>query len=65
VKRDIWAAITFLVTGLLFYLAQTSPPSESLLSDRDSGFEESITVGEPAPQVSADPVLDLGRMRDS
>jgi hypothetical protein len=44
VKREIWATITFLVTGLLFYLAQTSPPSASHLSQGDSALEDTVMV---------------------
>jgi len=43
-KRDIWATITFLVTGLLFYLAQTSPPSASLISEEDAAREDTVMV---------------------
>ncbi len=47
-KRDIWAAITFLVTGLLFYLAQASPPAEAIHSDLDSAREDVVMEGKQA-----------------
>jgi hypothetical protein len=47
-KRDIWATITFLVTGLLFYLAQTSPPSVPVLSEGDAAWEDTVMVEEQA-----------------
>ena len=47
-KREIWATITFLVTGLLFYLAQTSPPSASPISDGDAARQDTVMVGKQA-----------------
>lgn len=64
-KRDIWAAITFLVTGLLFYLAQTAPPSETLLSDRGSTTEDSSKTGDCSSNAPADLTFESFVGRDS
>jgi hypothetical protein len=45
-KREIWATVTFLVTGLLFYLAQTSPPSAPVLPEGDAAWEDTVMVEE-------------------
>jgi len=52
VKRDILAAITFLTTGLLLYLAQVGRPPQEVLSSRDEfGAVETVLVQEGAPET--------------
>lgn len=66
VKKDIIAAITFIVTGLLFYAVQTDGKALELFS---SGLEcEMVTpvqVGETAPEIAPAEILELGITRDS
>ena len=52
-KRDIWAAITFLTTLVLFYLAQVEGTPQKVLSSADeSGAVETVVVGESATETA-------------
>ena len=51
-KRDILAAITFLTTGLLLFLAQVEGPPQKVLSTGDEfGVIETVLVQEGAPET--------------
>jgi hypothetical protein len=66
VKKDIWAAIAFLTTGLLFYLAQVDGAPQQLSSSSEAlGSEERIMVEEGAPETSEELPLMFPRIRDS
>ena len=66
VKKDIWAAIAFLTTGLLFYLAQVEGAPKQLSSSSEAlGTEETILVEEDAPETPEELPLMFPRIRDS
>ena len=47
-KKDIIAAITFLVTGILFFAVQTDGKTGELFSQRiECDMQEVVLVGEP------------------
>ena len=65
-KKDILAALTFLATGLLFYVAQTEGAGNALLSaDWVCPVTESVVVKKAAPEAPADFNLKDGVTRDS
>jgi len=58
VKRDIMAALTFLVTGYLFYLVQTAPELGPMARSGGSGGAQSTYVTESlAPHLT--PTVEL------
>ena len=65
-KKDIWAAITFLVTGLLFYLAQVGDtPTKAFSPDEECGVTETVVVEQSPPEASQSLFLTDPRSRDS
>lgn len=66
VKKDILAAITFLMTGLIFYVVQTDSKVDELLS---SGIEceaaETIVVRENTSKAEMDFTFQDEGTRDS
>lgn len=64
-KRDIWATITFLITGLLFYLAQTSASSACFPPEGDPAYGETVMVGAPAPRASENLLSERALRRES
>ena len=66
VKKDIFAAITFLTAGFLFYLAQTvGEPQKVLSAETDSGVVETIVVEKIAPQAPEKLFVRDPQTRDS
>jgi hypothetical protein len=66
VKKDILAAITFLTTGVLIYLAQVDgAPQKVLSSDDECGVVETIVVEENSPETPKELVFRDPRTRDS
>lgn len=62
VKRDVVAAITFLMTGLLFYLARVEGPTKNELSSESGcGNPEAVMVGDSSIQAPVD--LVIGSLR--
>ena len=65
-KKDILAAITFLVTGLLFYMIQTGGTAEKLLSsEMECGSSETVLMGKTTPESPLSVSFDGGVTRDS
>jgi len=66
VKKDILAAITFLMTGLIFYVVQTDSKVDELLS---SGIEceaaGTVVVGENTSKAEMDLTFQDEGTRDS
>ena len=66
VKKDILAAITFLMTGLIFYVVQTDSKVDELLS---SGIEceaaETVVVGENSSKAEMNLTFQDEGTRDS
>jgi len=55
VKKDILAAITFLTTGLLFYLVQVEgAPQQGPSAGDECRVMETIAVEKGAPQLPAE-----------
>jgi len=66
VKKDIWAAVTFLTTGVLFYLAQVDgTPQKVLSSDDECGEVEAVVVEESAPEGPKEVFIRNSKTRDS
>jgi hypothetical protein len=67
VKKDILAAITFLATGLLFYVIQTGgQPDEYFTSSVGCDAAETVWVKKAAPEATPPITLDSsGQTRDS
>ena len=65
-KKDILAALTFLVTGLLFYVVQTGETGEGLQSMRDGcPTAEAVMVKQAPAEAPAVLILKKGSTRDS
>lgn len=65
-KKDILAAITFLTTGLLFYLVQADgAPRTTLSSGDECGVVETIAVEEGVPEGTGEDFFKIPRTRDS
>ena len=66
VKKDIWAAITFLTTGALFYLAQADvAPQKVFSSSGECGAVETIMATKNVPETLEAVPLPILRTRDS
>lgn len=66
VKKDILAAITFFMTGLLFYVVQTDQKvNEQLSSGIDCEAAGQMVVGDFASQASVDITIQPEDTRDS
>jgi hypothetical protein len=66
VKKDILAAITFLATGLLFYVVHADGKADKHLSSGiDCGAAETVSLEQSAPQGDLPIVFDGGVSRDS
>lgn len=67
VKKDILAAITFLATGLLFYVVQTGSQADELFNRGvDCDAPETVWVKKAAPEVEPQITLDSNETtRDS
>lgn len=67
VKKDILAAVTFLATGLLFYVVQTENQADELFNRGvDCDAAETVWVKEAAPNLEPQITLDSsGLTRDS
>ncbi len=65
-KRDIIAAITFLVTGLLFYAVQSDEkPRELFASGLSCEILDPVQVGETLSDMDHQVILESGHRRDS
>ena len=65
-KKDIWAAITFLTTGVLFYLAQVEGTPQKVLSSGDEGGGvEAVVVEESAPEAPEELYFRNSKTRES
>lgn len=65
-KRDVWATITFLITGVLFYLAQVEgTPQKVISSGEGSGVVDTMVIEESAPVAPQELLLRNQRTRDS
>lgn len=65
-KRDVVAAITFLMTGLLFYLARADTPAQNdLSSESGCGNTEAVMVGGTSIEIPGDFVFPPVRSWDS
>ena len=65
-KKDIWAAITFLTTLVLFYLAQVEGTPRKVLSSADEcGVVETVVVEESASETAEELLFMNPRTRDS
>jgi hypothetical protein len=66
VKKDILAAITFLATGLLFYVIQADGKADEHFSSAvGCDAAETVFVGQTAPEKEVPVILDSGVTRDS
>jgi hypothetical protein len=66
VKKDIWAAVTFLATGLLFYLAQVDGTPQTALSSGDEcGVVETMAVEESPTEAPGEIVFRNRDTQDS
>jgi len=67
VKKDILAAITFIATGLLFYVVRSDNQVDRVLSNvNDCGAAETVLIRHAVPAASEIPVLiDGGVIKDS
>ena len=65
-KKDIWAGVTFLTTGVLFYLAQVAgTPQKVLSADDECGEVEAVVVEESAPEAPEELFFRNSKTRDS
>ena len=66
VKKDVLAAITFLATGLLFFVAEAGEASDGLFSTGvDCEVAETVVAKDNAPKVPEDLELSHPAIRDS
>jgi hypothetical protein len=66
VKKDILAAITFIATGLLFYVVQNDHPAQRMLPPQGGcGAAETVLVKQAAPKAELPILLDGGITKDS
>jgi hypothetical protein len=66
VKKDIIAALTFLLTGLLFYVVQTETKAGAFLSSgTECEAQGVVVVGEKAPDTPPENILQSEGTRDS
>jgi hypothetical protein len=67
VKKDALAAITFLVTGLLFFAAQVGERVDERSSSPfgDCSAPETVWVEATEPQAEAPVILETPKTRDS
>ncbi len=63
-KRDIFAVITFVATGFLFYLIQTQNPREPG-SQEVPGIVEKVSVQDPIVETPVGIAIKDGGSRDS
>ena len=65
-KKDILAAITFIATGLLFYVIQTGQPSDEFFSSGATcDGAETVWVEKAPPDAEPTVILEDGVTRDS
>jgi hypothetical protein len=66
VKKDILAAITFLMTGLLFYMVQTDSKVNPLLSfEMECEAESTVVVSKNMPEAPSELIIQDEGTRDS
>lgn len=66
VKKDILAAITFITTGLLFYVVQSDHQAGRILpAQGNCGAAETVLVKQPSPEAKLPIFLDGGITKDS
>lgn len=65
-KKDIIAAITFLVTGILFFAVQSDGKTGELFPQGiECDIHEAVLVGETTPDTEPSVILDSRITRDS
>jgi hypothetical protein len=66
VKKDILAAITFLMTGLLFYMVQTDSKVNQLLSfEMECEAASTVVVSKNMPEAPSEFIIQDEGTRDS
>jgi hypothetical protein len=66
VKKDIFAALTFIMVGLLFYMVQSDSKMDQLLSSgMECEAESAAVVSESTPETPSEFTLQDEGTRDS
>ena len=66
VKKDIAAALTFLMTGLIFYVVQTDSKVDELISNgRECDATPTVMIGESTSETAMDITFKAEATRDS